>query len=208
MSIEEKVWLCLEKAIDRFNESGDPATLLCPRRVPPESQADRWAGSERAISYRLAFYLESELRGLGLVGEHGPLVVDCEYNRHVGAGKNLEGSEARIKQIVFDARRRELEANEDGFYVFTVAPDIVVHQRRTDVNNLLVVEVKKRSNHEPEEYDALKLELFTTPKVGQSGYGYKLGAWIVAEDEWEPDKRRLLIDKRYKDGRARDCTRE
>lgn len=201
MNIENAVWQCLEKAVDRFNMSGDPKSLLCPRCENPKTKSERAAASERAIAYRLAFYLESELRRIPLLGDHGPLVVDCEYNRHIAAGKSLAAdAEEEIKQIVKDARKNELEADDDGFYVFSVAPDIVVHQRRTDVNNLLVVEVKKRSNPETEKYDGLKLELFSRPKEDDRGYGYKFGAWVVAEDEWHPDERRLRLLKQFKDG--------
>jgi len=135
-----------------------------------------------------------------LLGDHGPLVVDCEYNRHIGAGKSLEAAEDKVKRIVMEARHRELEADDDGFYVFSVAPDIVVHQRRTDVNNLLVVEIKKRSNPETEEYDNLKLELFTKSKQDAKGYGYEFGAWVVAEDECKPEERRLKILAQYQNG--------
>lgn len=100
-----------------------------------------------------------------------------------------------------------LETDDDGYYVFSVAPDIVVHQRRTDVNNLLVVEIKKASNTESKEYDNLKLQLFTKPKDGgngfgdnhYSGYGYKLGAWAVAKD-LELTNRELKIVKQFKNG--------
>lgn len=135
------------------------------------------------------------------MGGANQIVVDCEYNRHVGEKKLLAAdAEERIRVIVKAARRRNLEADDDGFYVFSVAPDIVVHERRNDESNLLVVEVKKRSNRETEEYDALKLELFTSPKQDKNGYGYKLGAWVVAEDECSPQTRKLIIEKCYKAG--------
>ena len=65
------------------------------------------------------------------------------------------------------------QPDEDGFYVFSIAPDIVVHQRRTNEKNLLVVEIKKQSNSKPkeEEYDALKLKLFTESKYDEGDVG-------------------------------------
>lgn len=205
MKMEDVVWQALALAVQRFNESEDPKTLLCPRQIPPKNKTERAAASERAITYRLAFYLESELRRAGVVGEHGPIIVDCEYNRHIGAGKELEGAEDEIRQIVLEARSRELKSDSDGFYVFSVAPDIVVHQRQTDENNLLVIEVKKRSNPETEEYDALKLELFTKPKDNLKGYGYKFGAWVVAEDKCDADPRCLRIIRQFKNGVGTEC---
>jgi hypothetical protein len=189
----------LDQAVKRFNKSGDPETLLCPRCENPTTKTEKAAAGERAIAYHLAFYLESELRSMNLVSDVGPLVVDCEYNRHLAGGKALASAEERIKEIVKEAREKDLEADDDGYYVFSVAPDIVVHQRRTDVNNLLVVEIKKASNAEPKEYDNLKLELFTKSKDGGKGYGYKLGAWVVAKD-LDLTKRELKIVKQFKDG--------
>ena len=198
--MEDAIWQALVLSVQRFNESSDPETLLCPRCNPPRNNTDWFAASERAIAYRLAFYLECELRNLYLLGEQGPLAVDCEYNRHFGEGKELEGDADRIRDVVLKARHRMLQADDDGFYVFSVAPDIVVHQRGVDVNNFLVVEVKKRSNTETEEYDALKLELFTKPKDEQRGYAYRFGAWVIAEDTCCPEKRCLRITKQFHDG--------
>lgn len=185
------VWKCLENAIDRFNDSNDPQTLLCPGK-PPEKY---WAAAgERAIAHRLAYYLEAELRQIGKINDSSVLSVDCEYNRHSGAPKALRAEE-KLKGIVDDARRKWKDAGEDGYYVFSVAPDIVVHQRNTDDQNILVVEMKKRSNREPKAYDAHKLELFTTPKKNGYGYGYYLGAWVIAEDDCEPEDRCLKIEE-------------
>jgi len=203
MSIEEAVWRCLEGAVERFNRSNDPATLLCPRNAEPRTRAESVAASERAIAYRLAFYLESELRRVGIVEDGGRIAVDCEYNRHIGATKSLAADAAdEIARIVRKARKRELEADDDGFYVFSVAPDIVVHQRFSDADNLLVVELKKRSNPETEDYDRLKLALFTEEPTDHRGYGYSLGAWLVAEDECAPEQRALKIIAQYRNGTA------
>ena len=207
MNIQSIAWQCLDKAIDRFNNSTDCESLLCPRSENGTTNAERSAASERAITHRLAYFLECELRSVGLVSDCGPIVVDCEYNRHISDEKLVAAIAAlEIWEIVKKARRKELEANNDGDYVFCVAPDIVVHQRRTDINNLLVIEAKKRSNPEAGLYDCLKLELFTASKNGEKGYGYRLGARVVAEDEFEPEKRCLVIDARYEDGRSVELT--
>ncbi len=195
---ENTVWQCLEKAIDRFNRSADAQSLLCPRKDAKENSWKWAAASERAITHRLAFYIECELRNLCLVGDSSKIVVDCEYNRHIGATKAVATLE-EIREIVMAARKQDLEADDDGFYVFSVAPDIIVHERLTD-NNLLVVEVKKKSSREIPKYDELKLELFTKPKQDESGYGYKFGAWVVVEDKCSPKYRELRIVKKYKDG--------
>ena len=194
----QEIWQCLERAIVRFNESADQKTLLCPGQ-PPEKY---WpAAGERAIAHRLAFYLEDELRRTKIISDTSPLAVDCEYNRHNGAPKALQVKE-ELKAIVTKARKRKWEdEDEDEFYVFSVAPDIIVHRRGSDECNRLVIELKKASNPEDPKYDALKLELFTTPKEGFTGYGYNFGAWIVAEDKREPKERHLHIAARYQAGK-------
>jgi hypothetical protein len=204
VNAEDNVWQCLGKAIDRFNRSAEPQSLLCPRDAGANKNSLEWAAaSERAITHRLAFYIECELRSVCVVGDSSRIVVDCEYNRHIGSTKSLAAlAEEDIKEIVKKARKRELEANDDGFYVFSVAPDIVVHERLTDDNNHLVVEVKKASSRETEKYDELKLALFTKPKQDKTGYGYKFGAWVVAEDKCDPETRKLRIVEKYKDGIA------
>lgn len=72
--------------------------------------------------------------------------VDCEYNRHIFDVKTLYG----YKQI---------------------RPDILIHQRGTDVSNLLVIEMKKKD--EPEKEDIEKL-IAMTIKGGEYGYDYGL----------------------------------
>ena len=190
----KEVWGCLGLAIDRFNDSADRDTLLRPGN-PPEKR--KYAAGERAIAHRLAFYLECELRKKGLVSDTSELVVDCEYNRHNGAPKAAYIKE-ELKKIVDSARKKEWDdPDEDGFYVFSVAPDIIVHKRGDDSRNRLVVELKKASNPEDERYDALKLTLFTAPISEDRGFGYIFGACVIAEDKQEPEGRHLRIAKQY-----------
>jgi hypothetical protein len=94
--------------------------------------------TERSLSHRLAHYmaLSKAIRA--------PLTVDCEYNRHFGDPK-------RLKLPPRDALDREIRAT-------TVFPDILVHERNTDANNLIVLELKKPG--ENIAYDELKLRAF------------------------------------------------
>lgn len=94
--------------------------------------------TKRALSHCLAHYLslsESIER---------PLVVDCEYNRHLEDVK-------RLHLPPRETTDRELKAT-------TVFPDIIIHQRNTDANNFVVLELKKP--HEDIEYDEHKLRAF------------------------------------------------
>jgi len=194
----ETIWDCLIDAIKRFNGGLDQKTLLQP--ADPAKKHGPAAG-ERAIAHRLAYYLECELRKAKLITDEGTLIVDCEYNRHGGATKTF-AVESELKEIVEAARKKkEWEPEEDGFYVFSIAPDIVVHERGHDRRNRLVVELKKASNRETPRYDALKLELFTIPRESEYGYGYSFGAWVVADDTCEPSERKLRLAGRWMEGK-------
>ncbi len=94
--------------------------------------------TERSLSHRLAHYM-----ALSPVVQP-PLTVDCEYNRHFGDPK-------RLNLPPRDALDREIRAT-------TVFPDILVHERNSDTNNLIVLELKKPG--EGIAYDELKLRAF------------------------------------------------
>ena len=94
--------------------------------------------SERALSYKLAHYMSlSDLI-------RPSLNVDCEYNRHFGDPK-------RLKLPPRKALDREIRAT-------TAFPDILVHERNSPENNLVVLELKKPG--EDIAYDELKLRAF------------------------------------------------
>lgn len=92
--------------------------------------------NERTISHRLAGYLEPFFKDWN---------VDCEYNRNHDDSKRLEIPRR-------NARTDDTEAR-------TVFPDIIVHRRGTD-ENLLVIEMKKTTSQESDEFDLLKLSAF------------------------------------------------
>lgn len=104
--------------------------------------------NERAITHKLAKYLESYFYGWN---------VDCEYNRNHYDPKRLNIQPRNIKSDDIKAR--------------TVYPDIIVHKRNTE-ENLLVIEFKKSNNREDEDYDLNKLQAF------QEQLGYKYAAFI------------------------------
>ena len=81
--------------------------------------------NERSITHRLAIYLEKEFGGYN---------VDCEYNR--------EGDDPkRLLWILNQSVSGETQAyNLEATSVF---PDIIVHKRGDNQDNLLVIEVKK-----------------------------------------------------------------
>ena len=81
-------------------------------------------------------------------------------------------------------------------FVLSVAPDIVVHRRQVDEDNLLVIELKKDTNKEDPRYDDLKLTQFTQ----RDDYHYELGAAVVAMDDLPGKKRFLRVAAIYEDG--------
>ena len=115
--------------------------------------------NERSITHKLAEYLQREF------GDCDGLKVDCEYNKHGIA----------VKRLNVDLVRAELKCTETHCVKDPmVYPDIVVHERRCDRNNLLVIEVKKSDGADPSR-DIEKLSAFTDPN---GEYGYKLGLFL------------------------------
>ena len=107
--------------------------------------------NERTISHRLAIYIED------IFTEYD---VDCEYN------KIPEGS--KILDII--PRKGTLD---DDTKAVTVYPDIIVHERDTD-NNFMVIEIKKSTNNSRNEidYDGRKLKAY------KSKLGYEFAIFI------------------------------
>jgi hypothetical protein len=198
----------LVNAIGTFNRVDGPS-LLQPRKTPSgyyvkANQLGWGAASERAIAHRLAFYLECELRRSGIVAGGAPISVDCEYNRHL-EGMKTHRIPGELVDIVKKAKRKAV-ALPDGedLYRFSISPDIVVHERGSDANNLLVIELKKQTNDEIPEYDELKLKCFT--KNGEDDYGYMLGFVVTALDNIEPEDRELILATPYAGGVAQNLS--
>jgi hypothetical protein len=207
----------LRMSIERFNASIDRETLLCPRTDGVKQTGADWpAASERAIAHRLAFYLEHLLiHEFGLPMD-STISVDCEYNRHRQAGKT-QGISKELVEIVLAAKRKAVKTEmisrrrskmgaaahmpndapaDSPEFVYSVAPDIVVHHRGVDADNLLVIEIKKATNKEDPRYDDLKLKKFTHP----GDYHYELGAAVVATDDLPAEKRTLKVVGIYENG--------
>jgi hypothetical protein len=192
-------WLheVLKTALKSFNDSKDKQLLM-----DEESDNGERFGcvGERAIAHRLAVHLERVLHEWGYPSKAVPIATDCEYNRHRGAVKR-HYIKADLKKRVEEAERKVREdPKREGWYFFSVFPDIVVHQRGIDNNNLIVIEMKRASNAIDDDYDKLKLELFSAQGYDR-GYGYQLGVSVVAMDETEPEKRKLVVAALFIDGK-------
>ncbi len=127
--------------------------------------------SERAITHKLAEYLQQQLRSLGIAG----LSVDCEYNR------NREDGPRAPKRIILLEQRREYELrgglSEDDSRSVTTFPDIIIHYRGTNDRNTLIVEVKKTTSTTSPEFDFLKLKAFTDTE--RNPYHYEHGVFVL-----------------------------
>jgi hypothetical protein len=106
---------------------------------------------ERTLTHRLAVYLEGRFAGWE---------VDCDYNR-------LGERRLRLPKGAI------VSTDDDNGK--SVYPDIVVH-RRTVPENLLAIEVRKATSHQPPEHDRHKLRAMTDPHLW---HAYRLGVLLA-----------------------------
>jgi len=193
-------WLAeiVDAAVKSFNYG-------CDKKLLWDEKADDGkhygAVGERAIAHRLAMHIECVLRDCGYPSEAVPIATDCEYNRHRGAVKVHYIREDLKKRVEEAERKARNDLEREGWYFFSVFPDIIVHERGDDRHNLIVIEMKRASNDVEAErdYDHLKLELFTKQDY-ERGYSYRFGASIVALDDGAPENRKLLVAARFING--------
>ena len=95
---------------------------------------------ERALTHRLAVHVERQFPGWD---------VDCDYDR-------LGPRTLRLPHGTI--------VSTDDHLAKSVYPDLVVHQRAIP-NNLLAIELRKASNHQPVEHDRRKLAALTDPNA-------------------------------------------
>lgn len=174
----------VDATLARFNKSQDVELL----RLDFDDKGCGGPVSERAIAHRLAVHLEEEFRSRKLE-DSDAISVDCEYNRHREAVKALSVEKELKKRVKKNKRKLRKDKLRKGWYAFSGFPDMILHKRTVDETNILVLELKRSSNKIDVDYDDLKLQLFT--RTGDYGYGYTLGAAIIASDEGEKMKRQL-----------------
>jgi hypothetical protein len=106
---------------------------------------------ERTLTHRLAVYLESQFQGWE---------VDCDYSR--------------LGERTLRLPKGSIVSTDDHIGK-SVYPDIVVHQRAIP-NNLLAIELRKDSNHQPPEHDQHKLRGLTDPHLW---FAYAIGVLLT-----------------------------
>jgi hypothetical protein len=122
--------------------------------------------SERAISHKLAVYLNDKFPGLD---------VDCEYNGHAKSDNNKKYImilRQRIKEL---GKLRDSD-KDDELLKRSVYPDIIVHKRAKE-RNLLIIEIKKINNADA-AFDREKVCRYTSPE-DENHLNYELGALII-----------------------------
>lgn len=136
--------------------------------------------SERAITHKFAEYLQDRIPNLN---------VDCEYNR------NFELGERANKRLYFLKANREgqikVGLQEDDLLAISTYPDIIVHRRMTNAENLLIIEVKKKNSQVSHDHDHEKLEAFTDTS-DRNPYHYKYGVFILLDTGTKKPKRPKL----------------
>jgi hypothetical protein len=114
--------------------------------------------AERSLAFRFGLHLKSVLSEGKKYKEYKSLDLDCEYNKNFEKIKGLQGFSVT-----------------HGVY-----PDFILHKRKSNDNNKIVIEIKKETNKKvtAREKDKEKLIGFTKPTQPGKGYNYKLGAFI------------------------------
>lgn len=115
------------------------------------------AVAERCMVFHIGWYIISRIKGIPSLSWAN---VDCEYNRNFNHPKSMyEITLAGIQKKIKDA-----------------VPDLLIHQRRSNENNLLVVEFKKGTPSDTLFLnDEEKLIYFTD---AQNEYKYSFGLYI------------------------------
>jgi len=116
--------------------------------------------NERTITHKLAEYLQEEFPDYN---------VDCEYNRYEDLSKKIKPPKDEVKWT-----------DTEGKSIF---PDIVVHKRGNQDNNLLIMEVKKSSNRINGEFDKTKIKALM-----KKPYKYKCGLYLELDIDGEEDE--------------------
>jgi hypothetical protein len=106
---------------------------------------------ERTLTHRLAVHLERQFEGWD---------IDCDYDR--------------LGERTLRLPKGSIVSTDDHIGK-SVYPDIVVH-RRAVPENLLAVEVRKASNHQPPEHDQHKLRALTDPHLW---FAYRIGIYLT-----------------------------
>lgn len=121
---------------------------------------------ERSLTFRLGMYLQNEFPDYN---------VDCEYNKNYQTFQYNKLLSARCD------KEPKFNCKECGDHrKCTVFPDIIIHQRGTD-KNLLVIEAKCNANEQQIIEDCEKVQAY----LDESTLHYQYGLFINFRDSLE-----------------------
>ncbi|MCR8655843.1 hypothetical protein [Paenibacillus endoradicis] len=126
--------------------------------------------NERTIAHKFATYLQEEFNDYD---------VDCEYNKKVdedNGSKNIYILKVECEKLR-KKTRNEILINDEEYSKFSIYPDIIVHHRGNNDNNLLIIEIKKSTNAIDRKFDYKKLQCYTD-KSPYNKLHYKYGLFI------------------------------
>ncbi len=131
--------------------------------------------SERSIAHMLSIYLKAEFPDYH---------VDNEYNLNIDNERDRKEI-WEIKEKLFELnktlyRRHQRIVDRENYYHLSVYPDIIIHERRSNSRNLLIIEIKKSSNNNVNalDFDDFKIKKYTGP-YNQNEFKYAFGALIT-----------------------------
>jgi hypothetical protein len=127
--------------------------------------------SERSITHRLAMYLQP------LFPEYH---VDCEYNRNIEEGRGASKGISILATTAMSMFRERLEKRqlEEAILEVSTFPDIIIHRRGHNRENILIIEAKKNNSTIPNSYDEMKVKAFTGTE-NEPRYRYQWGLTIL-----------------------------
>lgn len=126
--------------------------------------------SERSISHKLAEYIQPLFKDYN---------VDCEYNGDIDreniaekelGRKRMTALREDLKQYNLLTEREIETETEKELIERLVYPDIIIHKRGTNKDNLCIIEVKKSTSQVSFHYDQIKLRAYTTNYYGNLNY--------------------------------------
>jgi len=123
--------------------------------------------NEPCISHRIAMHLTQRFNEYD---------VDCEYNGDIDRGggrKRIHYIKEHLDQLINGTPITGEEIRE-----VSVFPDIIIHKRGSNENNLCIIEVKKSTNTNDFNFDRIKLQAYTSEHYGNN-LNYQIGFFVV-----------------------------
>jgi len=131
---------------------------------------------ERAISHWFAVYLNDEIQDSFPKEKYN---VDCEYNRDITRDAGRVKKAFLLKEEINAEFQKTSECKAlEYFGERSVYPDIIVHKRGSNADNLLVIEIKKSNSRFDNNFDTHKLEAYTRKEFEEDVLKYKYGAFL------------------------------